>query len=50
VAREKPELAALTREAADCYAELRYGHGDGEQLRRLQQCVQRLPPARRKKA
>jgi hypothetical protein len=50
VAREKPELAALTRDAADCYAGLRYGHGDGEQLRRLQQCVQRLPPERRKKA
>ncbi|MEF8698755.1 MAG: DUF3488 and transglutaminase-like domain-containing protein [Candidatus Accumulibacter sp. UW26] len=50
VEREKPELAALTHDAADCYAQLRYGHGDGEKLRRLQQCLQRLPPERRNKA
>ena len=51
VAREKPELATLTSEAARHYAELRYGDGDsdGEPLRRLQQCVQRLPPQRRRK-
>jgi transglutaminase-like putative cysteine protease len=53
VAREKPELATLTSEAARHYAELRYGEGDGdsdgEPLRRLQQCVQRLPPQRRRK-
>jgi len=44
VADERPELAALTDEAAECYARLRYGRGGGEQLRLLQQCVHRLPP------
>jgi transglutaminase-like putative cysteine protease len=50
VAREKPDLAALTNEAAGYYAELRYGRSasNGQLLRRLQQCVRRLPPRRRK--
>ncbi len=48
VARERPELAALTSEAADCYAQLRYGRSGDEPLRRLQQCMRRLPPTRRK--
>jgi transglutaminase-like putative cysteine protease len=44
VADARPDLAALTHEAAGCYAELRYGRGGGEQLRLLQQCIHRLPP------
>ena len=50
VAHERPDLAALTDEAADCYAGLRYGQSGGEQLDRLQGCRHRLPPRRRKKA
>ena len=52
VARERPDLAALTDEAAGYYAELRYARGDGRdhKLRCLQQCVRRLPPRRRKRS
>lgn len=47
VARERPDLAALTSEAAGCYAQLRYGrHGGEDLLEQLQQCVRRLPPQR----
>jgi len=48
VACERPELAAVTREAAAHYAALRYGQGGPEQLRRLQECTRRLPPPWRK--
>ena len=48
VARERPDLAELTRQAASLYADLHYGRGGGEQaLRRLKQCVRQLPPRRR---
>ncbi|WP_291995030.1 DUF3488 and DUF4129 domain-containing transglutaminase family protein [Candidatus Accumulibacter sp. ACC003] len=53
VARERPELGELTREAAGYYAELRYGQRGGigqnraAALHRLQQCITRLPPRRR---
>jgi transglutaminase-like putative cysteine protease len=43
VAVERPQLAALTSEAARCYAALRYGRGNSEQLLVLQECVHRLP-------
>ncbi len=48
VARARPDLAALTRQAAETYAGLRYGRSDGEDLRLLQECTRRLPPERRK--
>lgn len=50
VAHERPDLAALTSEAARHYADLRYGQGGNEQLRLLQKCTQRLPPRWRKVA
>jgi transglutaminase-like putative cysteine protease len=50
VAVERPQLAALTSEAARCYAALRYGRGDSEQLLVLQECVHRLPARWRKSA
>ena len=50
VARERPDLAALTSEAARYYADLRYGHGSNDQLRLLQECTRRLPSTWRKKA
>ena len=49
VARERPDLAALTSEAAGYYAELRYGRSGEGQLRLLQGCVRRLPPSRRRR-
>jgi transglutaminase-like putative cysteine protease len=50
VARERPDLATLTDEAARYYAELRYArhNSQNDQLRRLQQCLHRLPPRRRR--
>lgn len=52
VAREKPDLAALTSEAAGYYAKLRYGRSTRTEhdLRRLRQCLYRLPPRRRNNA
>ncbi|WP_299065692.1 DUF3488 and transglutaminase-like domain-containing protein [Accumulibacter sp.] len=50
VARERPDLAELTSEAAACYAELRYGCQGDARLGQLQQCLHRLPPQRRRKA
>lgn len=53
VARERPELAALTGEAAALYAALRYGRSDQNAagtLRLLQECIDRLPPRRRRNA
>lgn len=47
VAHTRPALAALTSEAAGHYAELRYGRGGEEHLRRLQECVRRLSRERR---
>lgn len=49
VAREKPDLAALTSEAAGYYAALRYGHREAQALRLLQQCIHRLPPITRQR-
>jgi transglutaminase-like putative cysteine protease len=45
VAHERPELAALIQEAAQCYADLRYGKGDRRQegLRLLKKYTKRLP-------
>ena len=53
VARERPDLAALTSQAAGYYADLRYGphsRNAADTLRQLQQCRHRLPPRRRKQA
>ena len=50
VERERPDLAALTSEAAACYVELRYGCQGDDRLAQLQQCLRRLPPQRRRKA
>jgi len=47
VARERPELAEPTHEAASRYAALRYGHPADDDLSRLQQCLRRLPQKRR---
>ena len=47
------ELAALTGEAAALYAALRYGRSDQNAagtLRLLQECIDRLPPRRRRNA
>lgn len=41
VARERPQLARLTRDAAGHYALLRYGKGTPEDLQQLRQCVRR---------
>jgi transglutaminase-like putative cysteine protease len=49
VARERPELGALTLDAARLFADLRYGTGNTEQLQRLKGCVKRLPPPWRNK-
>jgi protein-glutamine gamma-glutamyltransferase len=48
VARERPELAAVSNDAAKHYAALRYGQGKQPQLRLLQQCTRRLPHRWRK--
>ncbi|MCM8596757.1 DUF3488 and transglutaminase-like domain-containing protein [Accumulibacter sp.] len=48
VAREEPRLAAVTGEAARCYAELRYGRNGADQLARLRRCLRELPSYRRK--
>ena len=48
VARERPELAAVTREAAGHFADLRYGTGRAAQLQQLKGCTRRLPSHRRK--
>jgi hypothetical protein len=50
VAHERPDLAALTNEAARYYADLHYGHGGSDQLRLLQECTRRLPSTWRKRA
>jgi transglutaminase-like putative cysteine protease len=50
VAHERPDIAALTSEAARYYSDLRYGHGGSEQLRLLQECTRRLSSTWRKKA
>jgi hypothetical protein len=49
VAHEREDLAALTNEAAHLYADLRYGQGGKEQLRRLHECTRRLPARWRRK-
>lgn len=48
VAREKPPLAMLCREAADLYAQLHYGVGTSAQLQELKNCTRRLPSSWRK--
>lgn len=50
VARERPDLAALTEEAAKHYADLRYGTGSKTQLRQLRECSHRLPQRWRNRA
>ena len=47
VARERPELGALTREAAGHFAELHYGAGHAGRLQELKNCTRRLPKIRR---
>ncbi len=42
VARERPELGTLSREAAGHFADLHYGTGKPEQLHRLKECTRRL--------
>ncbi|MFZ4536017.1 transglutaminase TgpA family protein [Propionivibrio sp.] len=46
VARERPELGALTREAAGHFADLHYGSGDAEQLQELKSCTRHLTQLR----
>ena len=48
VARDKPPLAAICREAAGLYAQLHYGVGTAAQLQQLKNCTRRLPPPWRK--
>ena len=38
----RPELGALTNEAAKLFADLHYGDGDPEKLGRLRECIRRL--------
>ena len=45
IARERPELAPLARQAAGHYAELHYGMGGTENLLGLKACVAFRPPA-----
>lgn len=42
VAVRRPELAALTNEAARLFADLHYGDGDGAKLKQLKECIRRL--------
>ncbi|MEI7612568.1 MAG: DUF3488 and transglutaminase-like domain-containing protein [Betaproteobacteria bacterium] len=42
VARERPEFAALTREAAEHFADLHYGTGQSVQLQQLNECTKQL--------
>ena len=42
VARERPELGALTMEAASHFADLHYGAGKPEQLQHLKECMRQL--------
>jgi len=49
VCREHPELSEITKEAAGCYATLRYGETNSpEHLRALKNCTKRLASRRRK--
>lgn len=53
VARSRPELAPLCREAAGLYAQLRYGRASRpsrQQLRELNDCTRRLPSSWRTKS
>ncbi len=47
VARERPELGEVTREAAGHFADLHYGSGRPEQLQQLKECIGRLNSLRR---
>ena len=49
VAREHPDLAKLTRDAADHFADLRYGTGEPGQLGALKDCTRQLASHRRLK-
>ena len=42
VGAARPELGALTNEAAKLFADLHYGDGDPEKLGRLRECIRRL--------
>ena len=48
VAASRPDLGALTHEAAGHFADLRYGTGQPGQLQALKNCTQRLAALRRK--
>ena len=48
VARERPQLARLTRDAAGHYALLRYGKGTPEDLLQLRRCVRQASHASRR--
>lgn len=48
VARERPPLAAICREAAGHFAQLHYGVGTPAQLQELKNCTRRLPSSWRK--
>jgi hypothetical protein len=50
VARERPELGEVTREAAGHFADLHYGSGRPEQLQQLNECIGRLTSLRRNTA
>jgi transglutaminase-like putative cysteine protease len=47
VARERPELGAVAHEAAGYFADLHYGKGNKEQLKKLKECIKHLPSLRR---
>ncbi|MEI7429332.1 MAG: DUF3488 and transglutaminase-like domain-containing protein [Betaproteobacteria bacterium] len=42
VARQQPEFAALTRQAAMLFADLHYGSGGPEKLQELKECLQQV--------
>ncbi|WP_153108949.1 transglutaminase TgpA family protein [Propionivibrio limicola] len=53
VVREHPDLGPLTNEAAQAFADLRYGAGRPEQLKQLEACSRRIksiPASRRERA
>ena len=47
VAREQPELGALSREAASHFADLHYGTGKPEQLQQLKECLRQAKQFRK---
>ena len=47
VARERADLGPVTRKAAECFAEVRYGTGRSERLQDLKDCLRQLSSVRR---